>query len=71
MDAFDNCRVKSRSVYLERLVSAICPGRPGIAAIRGCPFVTAVIPYDMPQMCPKRTRGPKHFPAEETLLRGP
>jgi hypothetical protein len=55
--------VKSRSAYLERLVSAICPGRPGIAAFRGCPFVTAIIPYDMPQMNP----GTQHFPEGGTF----
>jgi hypothetical protein len=43
---------------------AVCAGRPGESSIRGCPFVTATIPCNMPQMCPKPTR-------TETLAKRP
>jgi hypothetical protein len=50
----DFCRVKSRTAGSMLLLLGIRLGQRRDSTIRSGPFVTAVVPWTMPQMCPKR-----------------
>ena len=62
MDAFDNCRVKSRMADSARLVTGVSPGRSWNFASRSGPLMTAVVRWSMPQLCPKITSLPAQSP---------
>jgi hypothetical protein len=49
----DPCRVKSRKGGSAPLLLGVWPGQAQSPAIRSCLFVTVVVRWTMPQVCPK------------------
>src|SRR5215211_7178899 len=63
------CRVKSKSAGRVRLLPGVYAGEPGSLAFRCSPFVTAVVRWFMPQICPKPTAGARsRFTAGSRVL---